>query len=623
MKQRRYQVFISSTFNDLKEERLAVLNQLLSINVIPVGMELFPAADEEQFALIKKLIEESDYYVLIVAGRYGSLADDGLSYTEKEYDYAIGKRIPVLAFLHERPGMIPLELTDPNNAVKLDEFRKKIESSKRLVKYWNNAYDLGVKVQTALFLAFESKPRVGWVRDDPSRDSSQLIEQLNQAKRLNEEKQKAIDAFQRELEMLRAKQQVYTVGETAQLDDETDMNAFIVEKETTVFLSYCNKEEGLADIVDLAFRGVSNLTVRRWTRDVDYREDFKAFMKRVKEHDFVIMLISDNFLKSQACMYEVGELLSDNDFKKKLLFIVIDDNDKMHMSSPPDTPIGARVYDFIERTEYFFFWQERYKLCCERHDKIEARGAKVEQSQELREIERIIDQDLGPFLDYLKNARGMSFDQAYVSGFVEFRAILGIQTLVEFVKRTSQPHPPAKPRIRYDVYTIGRWNEVPLDWLVLDVRENESKALLIAKDCLIADRYNEEQKDVTWADCTLRKMLQAELLGQIFNDKERNMVMRVKNNNPYNKIHGTPGGDDTNDTLFLLSIDEAEQYFPDDNAAARVARLNGDIMSWWLRSPGLSSYCAAYVFHDGFISDLSPVSARAAVRPAFWLKLPS
>ena len=77
---------------DLQPERLAVLNQLLSINCIPVGMELFPAADEEQFEYIKKLIDESDYYVVIIAGRYGSLADDGLSYTEKEYDYAIEKK---------------------------------------------------------------------------------------------------------------------------------------------------------------------------------------------------------------------------------------------------------------------------------------------------------------------------------------------------------------------------------------------------------------------------------------------------------------------------------------------------------------------------------------------------
>ena len=104
MKQKRYQVFISSTFSDLKNERLAVINQLLAINCIPVGMELFPAADEEQFEYIKKLIDESDYYVVIIAGRYGSLADDGFSYTEKEYDYAVTKKNLYWGFCTSIPG---------------------------------------------------------------------------------------------------------------------------------------------------------------------------------------------------------------------------------------------------------------------------------------------------------------------------------------------------------------------------------------------------------------------------------------------------------------------------------------------------------------------------------------
>ena len=204
MVSKRYQVFISSTYRDLQEERLAVLNQMLSINCIPVGMELFPAADEEQFAYIKKLIDESDYYVVIIAGRYGSLAEDGLSYTEKEYDYAIEKGIPVLAFLHRTPGKIPSELTDPENAGKLAAFRKKVQSSKRLVKYWANADNLSAYVQAALFNAFESKPRTGWVRDDFSKDASQLKEQLDQANRLIMDKQNEVDTYQRECKELKA-----------------------------------------------------------------------------------------------------------------------------------------------------------------------------------------------------------------------------------------------------------------------------------------------------------------------------------------------------------------------------------------------------------------------------------
>lgn len=83
--------------------------------------------------------------------------------------------------------------------------------------------------------------------------------------------------------------------------------------------------------MDLAFIGIENLTITRYTRSVKYRDSFKKFMRRVKKHDFVIMLISDNFLKSQACMYEVSELLTDEEFEKKLLFIIISDGDVKYL----------------------------------------------------------------------------------------------------------------------------------------------------------------------------------------------------------------------------------------------------------------------------------------------------
>ena len=86
---KKFQVFISSTYEDLKDERKAVEETIIRSGDIPVGMEAFPAADNEQFEFIKTIIDVCDYYVLLIAGRYGSLAPDGLSYTEKEYLYAV------------------------------------------------------------------------------------------------------------------------------------------------------------------------------------------------------------------------------------------------------------------------------------------------------------------------------------------------------------------------------------------------------------------------------------------------------------------------------------------------------------------------------------------------------
>ena len=87
--EKRYQVFVSSTYADLQDERQRVIQALMEMDCIPAGMELFPAADEEQWEFIKRVIDDCDYYLLIIGGRYGSTTADGVSYTEREYDYAV------------------------------------------------------------------------------------------------------------------------------------------------------------------------------------------------------------------------------------------------------------------------------------------------------------------------------------------------------------------------------------------------------------------------------------------------------------------------------------------------------------------------------------------------------
>src|SRR5690606_4183921 len=73
---------------------------VLALGHLPTGMELFPASDLSQWELIKKVILDSDYYIIIIAGRYGSThPDSGISFTEMEYDFALENGIPVLGFV--------------------------------------------------------------------------------------------------------------------------------------------------------------------------------------------------------------------------------------------------------------------------------------------------------------------------------------------------------------------------------------------------------------------------------------------------------------------------------------------------------------------------------------------
>lgn len=182
----RYQVFVSSTYSDLKEERRAVSRAILNLGHFPAGMELFPATDDEQFEYIKSIIDNCDYYLLIIGGRYGSLTKDGISFTEKEYDYAVSKGIPVCAFVHSDTGDLKAKDVDhdPDLKRKLEDFRNKVTSGK-IVKFWNEHGNLEAYAILALTNAIKTKPRTGWKRGDieSSRETLEEVDRLN--KRVN------------------------------------------------------------------------------------------------------------------------------------------------------------------------------------------------------------------------------------------------------------------------------------------------------------------------------------------------------------------------------------------------------------------------------------------------------
>ena len=165
--QKKYQVFISSTFRDLIDERQDAIRSVLDLGHIPSGMEIFPAADVDQFEYIKKIIDECDYYVLIIGGRYGSVDDVGVSFTEKEYAYAVEQKKIVLAFLHGDLGSIPVAKSDiePTVVERLNAFRTKV-SKGRLVQFWKTRDDLRAKIITALAKATNEFPGTGWIRGD-------------------------------------------------------------------------------------------------------------------------------------------------------------------------------------------------------------------------------------------------------------------------------------------------------------------------------------------------------------------------------------------------------------------------------------------------------------------------
>jgi len=185
--EKKYQIFVSSTFRDLVEERQDTIKSILDLGHIPAGMEGFPAIDIEQLKYIKKVIDQCDYYILIVAGRYGSVDADGVSFTEKEYQYAVETGKAVLAFVLESPDKLPAEKAelDLNTIRRLDAFRTHVMSG-RIVRHWRDREGLKYAVFTSLVAAFDELPGIGWIRANTAA-SEDLLSQINELRIRNDQ----------------------------------------------------------------------------------------------------------------------------------------------------------------------------------------------------------------------------------------------------------------------------------------------------------------------------------------------------------------------------------------------------------------------------------------------------
>ncbi len=190
------QVFISSTYTDLIEERQHAVQAVLDANHIPAGMELFKAGDEDQLTVIKKWIDDSDIYMLILGGRYGSLEPKTkLSYTHLEFDYALKSGKPIFALVlsdnmlkHKTLPSSNISLNDKDvyeqkNKKKYIEFKSLVAGPNRTVKFPDNVDQLKMYTLTSLYDMIRSKNLSGWVK---ATDSELIAENTTLRKKITE-----------------------------------------------------------------------------------------------------------------------------------------------------------------------------------------------------------------------------------------------------------------------------------------------------------------------------------------------------------------------------------------------------------------------------------------------------
>lgn len=182
---------------------------------------------------------------------------------------------------------------------------------------------------------------------------------------------------------------------------------------STLFISYTECDTPIVDIIEKKIREKlqDKIKISRYT-GLKYKDSFKAFMDTIQDHDFVLTVVSDTYLRRQACMYEVGEIIKDHHYKDKLLFVVLSEKEKKYYGEDAPKKIGPDIYGGASaRLEYIKFWKEKFEELQERMSSIGDYEATSEAAKELKILGQIYRKDMGEFLQFLSDENGKSFQK--------------------------------------------------------------------------------------------------------------------------------------------------------------------------------------------------------------------
>jgi len=192
---RKLQVFVSSTFTDLIEERQAAVQAILTAGHIPAGMELFSAGDQSQMDEIRRWIDESDVFLLILGGRYGTVENSSQkSYTHLEYEYALKQGKALFAVVADQQALeeriknskLGLKLMEQENQHKLKEFQNVVCSNK-IVKFWSDSKDIELAILKTLSEFSRREELIGWIPGNQAVNAGEVAKELARLAKENSE----------------------------------------------------------------------------------------------------------------------------------------------------------------------------------------------------------------------------------------------------------------------------------------------------------------------------------------------------------------------------------------------------------------------------------------------------
>jgi hypothetical protein len=213
---KRFQVFISSTFEDLREERQAAVEAILKAGHIPAGMELFTAGDQSQMDVIRKWIDESDVFMLILGGRYGSIEPaSGKSYTELEYEYALSRNVPLFSVVltdvgrEQKVRTFGTSVIESTNEALYRGFRDRVTSN--LCAFYTHSLEVKLAIHETLPQIASSRDLAGWIS---ALDIQTPVDIANELARVSAENAKL------RIELLRLESRTKSTGDSSPAFEE-------------------------------------------------------------------------------------------------------------------------------------------------------------------------------------------------------------------------------------------------------------------------------------------------------------------------------------------------------------------------------------------------------------------
>lgn len=191
------------------------------------------------------------------------------------------------------------------------------------------------------------------------------------------------------------------------------------DEPVTLFISYTECDAPIVDIIETRIREKlqDKIIISRYT-ELQYKDSFKAFMNTIQDHDYVLTVVSDTYLKRQACMYEVGEIIKDHHYRDKILFVILSEKERKYYGMDAPEKIGPDIYKGAEeRLEYVGFWKKRYDSLKDKMSSIDDYEATSRAAEELKIIGQIYRKDMAEFLDYLADENGKNFEKLYENNF--------------------------------------------------------------------------------------------------------------------------------------------------------------------------------------------------------------